>query len=181
MSSSSFLDFRYGISRKLSRKPASQFSIAKERQRSSVPRVFKPNVEEMKRVFDKFDANKDGKISREEYNLAVGAFGREKGKVEAFTGFDNDGFIDFEGFMKLHNMEGGVKTSDIQSAFRVFDLDGNGKISADELLEVFRRLGERSNLEACRKMVRSVDADGDGLIDMDEFMRMMTQTMTILA
>ncbi|KAK3010386.1 hypothetical protein RJ639_011700 [Escallonia herrerae] len=135
MSSSSFLDFRYGISRKLSRKPASQFSIAKERQRSSVPRVFKPNVEEMKRVFDKFDANKDGKISREEYNLAVGAFGRGKGKIEAFTGFDNDGFIDFEGFMKLHNMDGGVKTSDIQSTFRVFDLDGNGTISADELLE----------------------------------------------
>jgi calcium-binding protein CML len=59
----------------------------------------------------------------------------------------------------------------------VFDLDGNGKISAEELMEVLKRLGERSSLDACRKMIRAVDGDGDGLIDMNEFMGMMTRTM----
>uniref|UniRef100_A0A5B7BXI5 Putative Calcium-binding EF-hand family protein n=1 Tax=Davidia involucrata TaxID=16924 RepID=A0A5B7BXI5_DAVIN len=183
MSNLSFLNFQYGGSRKSSLKPA-QSSFSKERERSSVPKVFQANMEEMKRVFSKFDINKDGKISREEYKLAVKALGlggRGNAESEVSKAFevidtDGDGFIDFKEFMEVHNMGGGVKTTDIQSAFRVFDLDGNGKISAEELLEVLRRLGERCSLESCRKMVRGVDTDGDGLIDINEFMSMMTHT-----
>ncbi|CAK9166489.1 unnamed protein product [Ilex paraguariensis] len=181
MSRVSFLNFQYSMSRKSSTKP-SQFTMAKERTMSdTLPTVFQPNVEEMKRVFNKFDTNRDGKISQEEYVSVVKALRRRNPKTEtakAFQAIDSngDGFIDFEEFMKVHNMNGGVKTSEIQSAFRAFDLDGNGKISAEELCEVMKRLGENCSLEACRKMVRGVDTDGDGYIDMDEFMNMMTHT-----
>ncbi|XP_059623871.1 calmodulin-like protein 30 [Cornus florida] len=183
MSSLSFLNFQNGLSRKVSLKPT-QSSLSKQRQSPSFSKVFQPNVEEMKGVFNKFDINKDGKISREEYKLALRALGRgnegsEVSKVFEAIDTDGDGFIDFKEFMEVHNRGGGVKTSDIQRAFRVFDLDGNGKISAEELLEVMRKLGERCSLEACRKMVRGVDTDGDGLIDMDEFMSMMTNTMKL--
>ncbi|KAL7193234.1 hypothetical protein ACSBR2_024948 [Camellia fascicularis] len=84
---------------------------------------------------------------------------------------------DFKEFMEVHKMGGGVNMNEIQSAFGVFDLDGDGKISAAELLEVLRRLGERCSLETCRKMVKGVDRDGDGLVDMDEFMIMMTRNL----
>lgn len=175
-SSGTFLNFHYGLSRKSLPKPSPQ------RQNSSSPRLFQPNIEEMRRVFDKFDANKDGKISKDEYTLALRTIGGKNAKSKVAKAFqlvdtDGDGFIDFEEFMEVHKMDGGVKTGDIQSAFRVFDLDGDGKISAQELLEVLRRLGERSSLEACRKMVRGVDTNGDGMIDMDEFMSLMTHTM----
>ncbi|KAG6766966.1 hypothetical protein NC652_018826 [Populus alba x Populus x berolinensis] len=152
-------------------------------QSSNESKSFQPNVEEMKWVFDKFDLNKDGKISRQEYKSALRALGKgleESEMVKAFqaTDIDGDGYIDFKEFMEMmHNMGDGVKSSDIESAFRVFDLDGNGKISAEELMEVLKRLGERSSLDACRKMIRAVDGDGDGLIDMNEFMGMMTRTM----
>lgn len=90
---------------------------------------------------------------------------------------DGDGFIDFKEFMKVNNdtgRGGGVKTSNIHNAFCVFDLDGNGKISTEELWEVMKKIGEKCNLESCRKMVKGVDKDGDGLVDLDEFMNMMT-------
>ncbi|KAF2295213.1 hypothetical protein GH714_032163 [Hevea brasiliensis] len=121
----------------------------------------------MKWVFSKFDTNKDGKISRQEYKSALRSLGKgmdedEMAKSFEATDTDGDGFIDFKEFMKMMNSEGdGVKASDIHSAFQAFDLDGNGKISAEELMQVLKRMGEKFSLDACRKMIKGVDSDGD--------------------
>lgn len=174
MSSKSFFSFKYGMSRKPSTPKAPP----------SKPVVFQPNTEEMRRVFDKFDKNKDGKISKEEYGLAMGLLGNKTGKTEVTKAFqaidtDGDGFVDFNEFMEAQKSDGGVGTGDIKSAFKVFDLDGNGKITPEELVQVLRQLGERCSLEACRKMVRGADTDGDGMIDVDEFMGLMTRNMKL--
>ncbi|KAK7857520.1 calmodulin-like protein 30 [Quercus suber] len=75
MSNLSFLNFQYGVSRKPSLKPAQRPSISKERQRSSKSMSssgnFQANVEELRWVFNKYDTNKDGKISQEEYKFAT--------------------------------------------------------------------------------------------------------------
>lgn len=68
---------------------------------------------------------------------------------------------------------------DIQNAFRTFDLNCDGKISAEEVMEILRRLGERCTIQDCQKMVAAVDTDGDGMVGMDEFMTMMTRTMKL--
>jgi len=133
-------------------------------------------------VFDKYDANGDGKITKEEYKLAIGALGQGISDHEATEAFsvmdaDKDGFVDFKEFLEVHGSGGGIKSCDIEGAFRAYDLDGDGKISAEELWEVMKSLGEKCSLEDCKRMVRGVDADGDGSVNMDEFMNMMTRTM----
>ncbi|KAB2057955.1 hypothetical protein ES319_A11G203000v1 [Gossypium barbadense] len=150
MSKLSFIEFKYGaFPRKLSRKPTTQMSINKDSLKSNVSsRTYQPNVEEMKWLFDKFDTNKDGKISKEEYKSALKVLGKGMTGAEvtkAFTAIDTDGdgFIDYKEFMEMmQNMGEGINVNDIQSAFRVYDLDGNGKISAEELMAVLKKMGE---------------------------------------
>lgn len=174
---------QYNISkRKFLRKPSRMFSSI-QRQPSKLP-LFQPNMTEMRRVFDKFDRDKDGMISRSDYKAIVkalrqGGTEREIQKIFEVADLDGDGFIDFKEFMEVQMKGGGVKALDVQSAFREFDLDGDGKISVEEVYELMKRLGERCSLQDCRKMVRAVDSNEDGVIDMDEFMTMMTHGMNI--
>ncbi|KAJ0011313.1 hypothetical protein Pint_34418 [Pistacia integerrima] len=180
MANVSFLDFQYKISKnKFLRKPSRLFS--RDRQNSGLLPTFMPNRNEMKKVFDKIDSNKDGKISQSEYKAILRALGQgnitaEVPKIFQAVDQDGDGYIDFKEFMEIHKKGGGVRTMDIQSAFRAFDMNHDGKISAEEIMEILRRLGESCSLEDCRKMVRAVDTDGDGMVNMDEFMTMMTRT-----
>ncbi|KAI3437368.1 uncharacterized protein J3R85_005346 [Psidium guajava] len=176
------LNLQYSLSRKTSLKLGKR-SLSKETslRPATSPRFYRPNTEEMRRVFDKFDTNKDGKISKEEYKSAMGVLGQGISAHEANETFrvmdtDKDGFVDFKEFLEVHGSGGGIKSIDIEGAFRAYDLDGDGRISA-ELWEVMRSLGEKCSLEACKRMVGAVDADGDGCVNMDEFMNMMTRTM----
>lgn len=184
MSTMSFLEFQYKLSKnKLLRRPSRLLS-SRDRQNSGTLLAFQPNVKEMRQVFDKFDSDKDGKISQREYRAVLRALGQgnmvgEVAKIFQVADLDGDGFIDFKDFLEVHKKSGGIKTLDIQTAFRTFDLNGDGKISAEEVMEVLRRLGERCSLEDCRKMVKAVDTEGDGLVNMDEFMTMMTRSMRL--
>ena len=54
---------------------------------------------------------------------------------------------------------------EIREAFRVFDKDGNGFISAAELRHVMTNLGEKLTDEEVDEMIREADIDGDGQIN----------------
>ncbi|XP_039126648.1 probable calcium-binding protein CML35 [Dioscorea cayenensis subsp. rotundata] len=59
---------------------------------------------------------------------------------------------------------------EMREAFAVFDADRDGRISAEELKAV---LEEWCSLEDCRRIIGEVDADGDGLVGFEDFVRMM--------
>ncbi|XP_010269396.1 PREDICTED: calmodulin-like protein 1 [Nelumbo nucifera] len=180
----SFLNFLFRLPQRFLPKPTQQFSF-KDRQYSGLSQAFQPNVDEMRRVFDEFDADKDGKISKKDYSALLRKLRQqdvecdEVHRIFHVIDLDRDGFIDFDEFMDAHKKGGGVKVIDIRKAFWFFDLDGDGKISPEEVLEVLNRLGESCSLdlEDCKRMVRGVDTDGDGFVDMEEFMNMMTLSM----
>ncbi|XP_035548327.1 calmodulin-2/4-like [Juglans regia] len=71
------------------------------------------------------------------------------------------------------------RTKDINSdgvlkvAFRVFDKDQNGFISAAELRHVMTILGEKPTDEEVDEMIREADVDGDGQISYEEFVLVM--------
>ena len=58
-----------------------------------------------------------------------------------------------------------------QEAFKVFDKDGNGFISAAELRHVMTNLGEKLTEDEVDEMIKEADFDGDGQVNYDEFVK----------
>ena len=54
---------------------------------------------------------------------------------------------------------------ELRDAFKVFDKDGNGLISAAELRHVLTNLGEKLTDEEVNEMIREADLDGDGCVN----------------
>ncbi|KAM3354627.1 hypothetical protein ACQJBY_025378 [Aegilops geniculata] len=134
--------------------------------------------EEMERVFRKFDANGDGRISRPELAALFESLGHaatedELTRMMAEADADGDGFISLEEFAALNATAPGDDEEDLRLAFKVFDADGSGDISAPELARVLHGLGEKATVQQCRRMIEGVDKNGDGLISFDEFKVMM--------
>ncbi|CAI9262200.1 unnamed protein product [Lactuca saligna] len=149
---------------------------------------------QFKQVFKFFDINNDGKISQMELTNVLLTFGQDKSKatIEAQgilkeVDFNGDGFIDLDEFMAIMDdsiskpnfpisKEDNIDVNDdVRNAFMVFDSDKNGLISAKELQRVLINLGcSNSKIGQCRKMIQSVDKDGDGFVDFEEFKSMMS-------
>jgi calmodulin len=55
--------------------------------------------------------------------------------------------------------------TELRAAFRIFDKDNNGTISALELQQVMSSVGEDLTREEIDEMIREADKDGDGAID----------------
>ena len=66
---------------------------------------------------------------------------------------------------------------EFKEAFDIFDVDGGGTITAEELGEVMKSLGQKPTRAQLEAMVREIDADGDGAIDFPEFLTMMLRKM----
>lgn len=60
-----------------------------------------------------------------------------------------------------------------KDAFGLFDKDGDGVISTWELKSVLRALGQNPTKEELAEMIQEADLDGNGIIDFDEFIKMM--------
>ncbi|GBM93660.1 Calmodulin [Araneus ventricosus] len=56
---------------------------------------------------------------------------------------------------------------ELKEAFRVFDKNGDGFISAPELRNVMTNLGEKLTDEEVEDMIKEADLDGDGLVNYD--------------
>ena len=145
-------------------------------------------MEEVKLIFNKFDKNGDGKISCDELKDILKALGSDTSgdeviRIMAEIDTDGDGFIDLNEFAEFHRSgagndakSGGNDTNkELRDAFDLYDIDKNGLISANELHSVLKKLGEKCSLSDCKKMIRSVDADGDGSVNFEEFKKMMTR------
>jgi len=62
---------------------------------------------------------------------------------------------------------------DLLAAFQVFDKDGNGFITKDELRIAMETIGEKVTEKELQNMLRQADVDNDGMINYQEFLRIM--------
>ena len=135
-------------------------------------------IKTLKEEFDKFDVNKDGEISKDElieclaacypYQEAI----RKANKIFDEIDFNNDGSINFSEFLTANFKKEKLLSEDtLEKTFKLFDIDGNGYITLDELKESMP-IEITSKLE-WRELIDEVDKDGDNQISLNEFKEMM--------
>ena len=135
---------------------------------------------EYKEAFDMFDRDKDGHITEKELGNIMRSLGHDPSDSdlkEFMLEFDKDkkSFLIYEEFNVLLTRK--VVDSDVEEelleAFRVFDKEGNGKISASELKHIMTTLGEKLTEEEVEEMMTEADFNGDGQIHYNEFVKLM--------
>ncbi|PSS35290.1 Calcium-binding protein [Actinidia chinensis var. chinensis] len=134
------------------------------------------------RVFNHFDEDGNGRISPRELHICVGSLGGDlsESEAEAAVGLvdsDGDGELGLEDFVRL--MEGTKeeeeKVEELREAFKMYEMvEGCGCITPKSLQRVLGRLGQAKTMDECKSMIAHFDLNGDGVLNFDEFMIMMT-------
>ena len=80
---------------------------------------------------------------------------------------DGNGTINFSEFLTMmaRKMKETFSDEELIEAFRVFDKDGNGFISAAEVRHVLTNLGKKLTDEEIDEMIKEADTDGDGQVN----------------
>jgi len=120
----------------------------------------KGEKENLAKIFKAIDKNGDGKLSKEEifegYDLFFGKH-MEKADIEEMfdkVDLDKSGFIDYSEFVIASMNEKELLTNEkLQAAFKMFDKDGSGLISADEIKEVLG-FGKALSNEAVDEIIK---------------------------
>ncbi|PKA66706.1 Calmodulin-like protein 7 [Apostasia shenzhenica] len=137
---------------------------------------------EVKRVFQMFDRNGDGRITKKELSDSLRNLGIHIPDSELQSMIDKidangDGCVDIDEFGELYMniMDERDEEEDMREAFNVFDQNGDGFITVEELRSVLASLGLKQGrtIEDCRRMIGKVDVDGDGMVNFMEFKQMM--------
>ena len=87
-----------------------------------------------------------------------------------------NGAIDFNEFIEMMVKRDSRIEDDVAHAFKVFDRDGDGLISEEELRLTMNNLGEPLTEAEVKSMIAEADLDGDGKINFQEFSRLMANS-----
>ena len=137
-------------------------------------------ITEFKEAFFLCDKDGDGAIAVKELGTVMRSLGLNPTEDELqgmINEIDIDGNknINFPNFLNL--MAAKLKDRDTKEeaieAFKVFDRNGNGLISVADIIHVINILGEKLTDKEADEMIRDSEADSDGLINYEEFIRLM--------
>lgn len=129
------------------------------------------------------DVNGDGKLQKDEIQAGYKKFfGRELSNEEVDEMFkkvdvDNSGEIDYSEFVVATlNEKNLLSNNKLRAAFKMFDKDGGGSISIEEIKQVLS-FGQNLEEDVVKQIVKQVDENGDGEISYDEFVQMMLKNI----
>jgi calmodulin len=142
-------------------------------------RLRQDQINEIKECFTLYDKDGDGKISCRELGTVVRSLGQNPTEAEVneiIRTVLRDQPFDLAGLYQVMSRfmaDPRDKQEEIREAFRVFDRDGTGTISAAELRHVMTNIGEKLSDQEVDEMIREIDVDRDGQVNYEEMVRLM--------
>ena len=176
----------------LARKDPLKFKISEELTTNQTD-----EVKEKFLVFAAYDDNNDGTINKEELEAVMKYMGlnptkKELQEIMNKLDADGSGFLEFQEYLNLVQT---IKNADpldfdptlnsnnltkeeeeqIKDKFLLFDADGSGSISKEELGAAMRYMGQNPTEAEVQTMLESLDKDGTHVLEFSEFLRLMGQ------
>ncbi|KAG6546521.1 hypothetical protein Mapa_012070 [Marchantia paleacea] len=162
--------------------------ICSEDLRSFMSRLgFQMSEEEARLMLESVDHNQDGRVDFEEFlslykalcdgeSMACASASASTSTSSSTSAYASASSPNSDMEVEKHCIY--EEDSTLLEAFRVFDKNQDGVITAEELQSVLLDLGmpEGRSLRNCEKMIETVDADGNGVIDISEFKQMMNSS-----
>jgi len=138
-------------------------------------------IKKLREAFTSLDKNGDGLLTHAELKDGLGKAGLKEippDLAAIMDGVDADGsgVIDYTEFLAATlDRQQYMKEDVCWAAFRVFDRNGDGHISTQELKQVLQssEVEDALGIKAIADLMVEVDSNGDGMIDFEEFMTMM--------
>ena len=125
------------------------------------------------------DLNGDGKLDKNEIKAGYKEYydkdlsDEEIDEIFAKVDADGSGEIEYSEFViATMNEKNLLSNNKLQTAFKMFDKDGGGTISTEEVKQVLS-FGQNLDEEVVNQIIQQVDANGDGEISFEEFAEMM--------
>ncbi|KAK9449964.1 uncharacterized protein V1518DRAFT_415174 [Limtongia smithiae] len=153
-------------------------STSQAQQRKDLTDEQRHEIEEAFRIFD---MDGDGKVDYHELKVAMRALGFDVKRSEVADILrDNDrtnsGLLTFDAFVRVMSEKVLARDplEEIRRAFALFDEDQTGKISLRNLRKIAKELNENLEEDELEAMINEFDLDGDGEINLDEFIAICT-------
>ncbi|KAI4324870.1 hypothetical protein MLD38_030316 [Melastoma candidum] len=139
---------------------------------------------ELRDIFRSFDRNNDGSLTQ----LELGSLLRSLGLMPSPDQLDDliqrvdrnsNGLVEFSEFVGLVEPDlvpakCPYTEDQLRQIFKMFDRDGNGYITANELAHSMGKLGHALTSEELTEIIKEADVDGDGCINFQEFSQAIT-------
>lgn len=167
-----YLDVLHNIIRKAKKK---------KRKRSCYTNLSEKQMGEIKDAFAMFDHDGDGTISAGELKsvmMNIGVYSTDEDVTDMVRELDEDqsGTLEFPEFVQLmtRKISGAEVSNEMLEAFRYFDKDGDGTISASEIRSVMDALGEDLSDTEIDEMITEADRKGRGGVTYEDFVKMIS-------
>ena len=135
-------------------------------------------LSEVRDMFKRADKNNDGIISLDELRAVLETKFKHLSshridKMVTDADKDKDGQISYEEFYWVLKRKS--KKNKLLKAFKIFDINGDGKISFEDLMEVLRQTWGGLLEQQQEEMIKEVYMNGDGYLNYSEFLNNMLQ------
>ena len=143
-------------------------------------------------AFMQLDADGSGSVTHREFKDGLATLGitlphAQMKELIATFDEDGDGDIDYDEFVreftdgsdsladawslqsKLSVVDADIAEEDLNDAFGRLDYDGDGSITHDEFRAGLRRIGVELPIGTVKELIRTFDANDDGMIEWQEF------------